>query len=401
MSTTTLTTSTFDEIVNRRNSGCAKWDLYGEDIIPMWVADMDFKAPDPILRALHDRVAHGVFGYELPSTALREAIVAWLDRHYGWRITPNDIVFLPGLVSGLNVVCRAVGHIGESAIVLTPVYPPFLTAPGNQGMGLDTAQLALRQEGDFITYDIDFDAFERAITPRTKLFIHCHPHNPIGRDYTREENQRLAEICIKHDVLICADEIHCDLMLDGKPHLPVAALSPEIAERTITLMAPSKTFNIPGLGCSFAIVQNAKLRQRLQQAESGILPHVNALGLAATKAAYTECDAWLAELQGYLTSNRDALLAYLREHMPAITATRPEATYLAWLDCRAAGIEGNAYQFFLKRAKVALSDGAGFGPGGQGFVRFNFGCPRAQMIEALDRMANALARERTSSHTPA
>jgi cystathionine beta-lyase len=395
MSTSTSTLTAFDEIVNRRNTGCAKWDMYGEDIIPMWVADMDFKAPEPILRALQDRVAHGVFGYELPSNALREAIVAWLDRRYGWHITPNDIVFLPGLVSGLNVVCRAFGHIGESAVVLAPVYPPFLTAPGNQGMGLETAQLALRQDGEVITYDIDFDAFERAITPRTKLFIHCHPHNPIGRDYTREENQRLAEICIKHDVLICADEIHCDLMLDGKPHVPMAALSPEIAEHTITLMAPSKTFNIPGLGCSFAIVQNAKLRQRLQQAESGILPHVNALGLAATKAAYTECGAWLAELQGYLTSNRDVLLAYLREHLPSVTSTRPEATYLAWLDCRAAGIEGNAYQFFLKHAKVALSDGAAFGPGGQGFVRFNFGCPRAQMMEALDRMANALAQDRT------
>jgi cystathionine beta-lyase len=399
MSTTTLTA--FDEIVDRRDSGCDKWGKYGEDIIPMWVADMDFKAPEPILRALHDRVAHGVFGYEMPSNALREAVVAWLDRRYGWRITPNDIVFLPGLVSGLNVVCRAVGHIGESAVVLAPVYPPFLTAPGNQGMGLDTAQLALRQDSEGIAYDIDFDAFERAITPRTKLFIHCHPHNPIGRDYTREENQRLAEICIKRDVLICADEIHCDLMLDGKPHVPVAALSPEIAEHTITLMAPSKTFNIPGLGCSFAIVQNAKLRQRLQQAESGILPHVNTLGLAATKVAYTECDTWLAELQSYLTSNCDALLAYLRERMPALTSTRPQATYLAWLDCRAAGIEGNAYQFFLKRAKVALSDGGAFGPGGQGFVRFNFGCPRAQMMEALDRMTNALARDRARAPTAA
>lgn len=391
----------FDEIVDRRNSGCAKWGMYGEDIIPMWVADMDFKTPEPILRALQDRVAHGVFGYELPSDALREAVAAWLDRRYGWRITPTDIVFLPGLVSGLNLVCRAFGHIGESAVVLAPVYPPFLTAPGNQGMGLDTAQLALRQAGDAITYDVDFDAFERAITPRTKLFIHCHPHNPVGRDYTREENQRLAEMCIKHDVLICADEIHCDLMLGGAPHMPVAALSPEVAERTITLMAPSKTFNIPGLGCSFAIVQNAKLRQRLLQAESGILPHVNALGLAATKAAYTECDAWLAELQDYLTGNRDALLTYLREHMPAIASTRPEATYLAWLDCRSADIEGNAYQFFLKRAKVALSDGAAFGPGGQGFVRFNFGCPRAQMMEALDRMANALALAPNRAPTPA
>jgi cystathionine beta-lyase len=369
--------------------------VYGEDIIPMWVADMDFKAPEPIQRALQERVAHGVFGYELPSNALREAVVAWLDKRYGWRIMPADIVFLPGLVSGLNVACRAFGHIGESAVVLAPVYPPFLTAPGNQGMGLDTALLTPRHDGESITYDIDFDIFERAITPRTRLFIHCHPHNPTGREYTREENRRLAEICIKRDVIICADEIHCDLTLGDTTHMPVAALSPGIAERTVTLMAPSKTFNIPGLGCSFAVVQNEKLRQRLQQAESGILPHVNALGLAATRAAYTECDAWLAELQDYLTGNRDALLAYLRERMPTITSTQPEATYLAWLDCRAAGIEGSPYQFFLKKAKVALSDGAAFGPGGEGFVRFNFGCPRAQMMQALDRMADALDRALT------
>jgi cystathionine beta-lyase len=380
----------FDVIVDRRDSGCAKWSAYEEDVLPMWVADMDFKSPEPILAALQARVAHGVFGYELPSRALHEAIVAWLDKRYQWKITPSNIVFLPGLVAGVNAACRAYGHIGESAVVLAPVYSPFLTAPGNQGMSLDTTRLTCREDGNHIRYEVDFDAFERAITPRTKLFIHCHPHNPIGHEYTLEENRRLAEICIKHDLIICSDEIHCDLMLGDSTHEPMAALSPEIAERTITLMAPSKTFNVPGLGFSFAVVQNQRLRQRLQQAGSGILSHVNALGLAAAHAAYTECDAWLAELQAYLTKNRDTLVRFVNEHMPAIHTTNPEATYLAWFDCRSAGVESNPFQFFLKHARVALSDGATFGTGGEGFVRFNFGCPRAQMVEALERMAIAL-----------
>jgi cystathionine beta-lyase len=383
----------FDAIIDRRSSGCAKWTDYPADVLPMWVADMDFQAAEPIVRALQERVAHGVFGYEMPSPALREAIVAWLARRQGWRVQPDHIVFLPGLVSGLNVVCRAIGRLGDRAVTLTPTYPPFLSAPVNQGMAIDTVQL--RQHADrsgHIRYEIDFDALEKAISPRTTLFMHCHPHNPIGHEYSAEDNRRIAEICLKRGLVLCSDEIHGDLMLDGARHTSPAALGPEIADIAITLMAPSKTFNIPGLGCSFAVVENARLRERLQHAESGILPGVNALGMTAARAAYTEGDAWLDALLRYLTESRNVLSEYLAQRIPSITATHPSATYLSWWDCRQAGIDGNPYRFFLKRAKVALSDGAGFGPGGDGFVRFNFGCPRAQMIEALDRIAGALDR---------
>ncbi|GIV84625.1 MAG: aminotransferase class I/II [Candidatus Roseilinea sp.] len=356
----------------------------------MWVADMDFRSPEPVRQALAERVSEGVFGYEFPPDSLTQAICAWLERRYGWRVQPEAIVFLPGLVSGLNLVCRAFGRVGDTTVVLTPVYFPFLSAPANHGMTLTPVALQYRVEGQRVHVEVDDEAFARAIGARTSLFIHCHPHNPVGRAWTRDELQRLAEICLSHDVLICSDEIWSDLTLDDVPHTPMASLSPEIAQRCITLMAPSKTFNLPGLGFGFAIIQNERLRRRFVAANNGVLPPLNAMGLAAAQAAYTRCDDWLTALKRYLSANRDALLDYLAEKMPEVRATLPEATYLIWLDFREAGIPGSPYTFFLERARVALSDGAVFGPGGEGFLRFNFGCPRAQMIEALDRMRAAL-----------
>ena len=358
----------------------------------MWVADMDFRAPEPVIQALRERVEHGVFGYEIPQAQLTETICAWLERHHQWKVTPADIVRLPGLVSGLNVISRAIGHIGDAAITLAPVYGPFYSAPTNQGLAVQKVEMKRLPGGpdDPIRYEIDYEAFEKAITARTALFLHCHPQNPIGREFTPEENRRLAEICLKKNVVIFSDEIWCDLTLTGTKHVPMAMLSPEIADRCITLMAPSKTFNLPGLGFSFAVVQNEQLRQRIMLAKDGIIPMVNALGLVAAQAAFSQCDGWLAELQSYLTENRDVLLDYLAENMPEIKSTRPDSTYLGWLDCSKTKIQGSPYDFFMKQAKVALSDGAQFGPGGEGFVRINYGCPRPQLLEALDRMRGAL-----------
>lgn len=383
----------FDLDVGRRNIYCAKWSHYGPDVLPMWVADMDFKSPEPVLQAMRERLEHGVFGYEPPSPEVGNTICAWLERRHQWKVTPADIIYMPGLVSGLNVVSRAVGHIGDSAIVLSPVYGPFMSAPPNQGLTVTKVELKRVDEGEHLNYEIDFDAFERAFTTRTALFIHCHPHNPIGREFSEDENRKLAEICLKKNAVICSDEIWGDLMLDGTQHKPLAAISPEIADRTITLMAPSKTFNMPGLGFSFAIVQNPQLRARINNAKDGIIPGLNAMGITAAKAAFSQCDGWLGDLQAYLTENRNVMLDYMAENLPDIKTTLPNSTYLGWLDCRNANIPGgprNAYDFFLKQAKVGLSDGAAFGPGGEGFVRINFGCPRPQMMEALDRMRNAL-----------
>ena len=386
----------FDELIGRRNTASSKWTKYANDVLPMWVADMDFRSPEPVIKALTERVSHGIFGYEGATPALYDVICERMQRLYNWKVTPEEILFLPGLVSGFNLMARATGQPGDGVVMLTPVYHPFLSAPGNQGEIAQTAQLIRKTQGQIITYEIDFDAFEAAITPRTRMFLHCHPHNPIGREWTPAENRRLAEICIKHNLIICSDEIHCDLMMENNRHVPTAALSPEIADRTITLMAPSKTYNLPGLGCSFAIIQNKQLRAEVQKAEMGTIPHVNALGLTAAYAAYTEGDEWLTELRKYLTGNRDTMVDYIQENLPIINTTVPEATYLAWLDCNHAGIKGNPFEFCLVNAKVALNDGAAFGPGGEGFVRFNYGCPRSQMLEALDKMKDAFQQLQTA-----
>jgi cystathionine beta-lyase len=380
----------FDQLIDRRDSDSIKWRQYQREVLPLWVADMDFRSPEPILQALRTRVGHGVFGYGMPPPALAETLCERLFRRYRWRVTPDQIIFLPGLVCGLNVVCRAIGQPGDGVLVQTPVYPPFLTAPLHQGRYLRSAELTAIEQGNQLYYQIDYARFEAAIDQRTRLFILCHPHNPVGRVFDETELTRLAEICQSRDLVICSDEIHCDLLLDGHAHRPLASLAPEIADRCITLMAPSKTFNIAGLGVGFAIAQNPRLLRRLKAAAAGIVAHVNVLGFAATLAAYTRCDDWLQALLGYLTANRDYLSDYLKQHLPAIRVTQPQATYLAWLDCRQAGIEGNVQRFFLDRAQVAFNDGATFGPGGEGFVRLNFGCSRALLAEALERMRSAL-----------
>jgi len=382
----------FDHIVERGNSDSAKWHHYGEGVLPMWVADMDFASPAPVLAALHQRIDHGVFGYGGESTRLQEVIGERLARLYNWQVDADAIVFLPGLVCGLNVVSRAIGKAGDGVLVSTPVYPPFLSAPVNQDRELQTAPLAVETKDGHLYYSFDDHAFEAAIQANTELFILCNPHNPVGRAYTKTELLRMAELCESNNLVICSDEIHCDLLLGGTEHTPIAALDPEIANRTITLMAPSKTFNVPGLGCSMAIIPNPELRKRVNRASSGIVPHVNVLGYTAAIAAYTEGEGWLADLQAYLTGNRDYLVNFFDTHLPQFKVTAPEATYLAWIDCRESGIAGNAQKFFLEQGKVAFNEGANFGKEGEGFIRLNFGCPRPLLAEGLERMRDALAQ---------
>lgn len=382
----------FDQIVQRRGTGSAKWEYYPDGVLPMWVADMDFASPEPVRQALHERAAHGFFGYSMPSARLAEVICARLARLYGWQIEPQQIVPVPSLVSAINIACRAFGEPGDSILTMTPAYPPFLGSPGYQQRACDTAQLAVAADGPILRYAIDFDALEAAFHSRTRMLLLSNPHNPVGTAYDRATLERLAELCLRHNAVICSDEIHCDLLLGDTRHIPTASLSPEIAARTVTLISPSKTFNLPGLGCGLAIIGDPELRKQFQQAEQGIVPHVNAMGLAAARAAFEECDGWLEALRAYLTANRDYYVDYVTSHMPGVRTTVPEATYLAWLDCREAGITGSPYKFFLDEARVALSDGAAFGPGGEGFVRLNFGCPRAMLTEGLERMRAALER---------
>jgi cystathionine beta-lyase len=382
----------FDQPIARRGTGSAKWELYPEDVLPMWVADMDFMSPPAVLEALHERIDHGVFGYAFSDKELSDVICARMQELYNWTVTPDQIVYLPGLVSGINVTCRAIGEVGDHVLTTTPSYPPFLSAPGNHGKQIVTFELTPHVEGQTIRYSLDHAGFAAAITPQTKLLLLSHPHNPVGLNYSEADLRAMAGACIERGVVIISDEIHCDLMLGGSKHRPLASLDPAIAEHTITLMAPSKTFNVPGLGCSFAIVTNPELKAKLVKAEAGIVPHPNALGYVGAKAAYQHGGEWLNELLAYIESNRDLYVSYIHEHMPQLRCTVPDATYLGWIDCRGLNLSESPYQFFLREAKVAFSDGATFGPGGAGFVRINLGTTRAQLQETLERMRAAIAR---------
>jgi cysteine-S-conjugate beta-lyase len=373
----------FDTLVERRGTASFKWDRYkNRDIIPMWVADMDFKSPPAVIRALKQRAQDGVFGYTHPPKALSVVIIAMLSKTYDWQVQPDWLVYLPGLVTGLNVACRAVGTDGDAVMTAVPVYPPFLSAPGYSRRELITVPL----QADGLRWTFDFDRLEATITDKTRLFMLCNPYNPVGRVFSREELILLAAICERHDMVICSDEIHCGLILDrDKTHIPTATLGPEVAARTITLMAPSKTFNLPGLGCAFAVIPDPKLRHRFKEAMAGIVPHPNAMGYVAALAAYTEGDAWQAALLDYLRTNREVVAAAVAEMRP-LAMGPVEATYLAWIDMRASRIE-KPVEFF-ESAGVGLQNGIEFG--GPGFARLNFGCPRSLLKQALTRMQAAL-----------
>ena len=380
--------SNLDKVIERRNSDSAKWGYYDSDVLPLWVADMDFLSPEPVIRVLRERVEHGVFGYGMPPQELREVIVNRLEALYDWQVATEDLVFVPGVVVGFNMACRAVASPGDGVLLQTPVYHPMLYAPGNAGLTNDEMELTLLPDG---SYEIDFEAFEAAITGKTRIFLLCNPHNPVGKVFRRDELERMAEICLRHNVTICSDEIHGDLILGDNRHLPIASLDPKIADHTITLIAPSKTYNIAGLKCSVAIIQNEQLREKFKATKKGLVPGINIMGFAAALAAYRDGQPWLEDVLGYLEANCDLLMEYVAAHLPGVSMSRPEGTYLAWLDCRQAGIPGNPYQFFLKKARVALNDGEIFGQGGEGFVRLNFACSRFLLLEALDRMRDALA----------
>ncbi len=378
----------FDRPIERKGTDSHKWQRYGEDVIPLWVADMDFVSPEPVVEALHRRVDHRVFGYSMPDRDLNRVIQERLKRLYGWDVREEEIVFIPGVVPGLSLSFQMCTAPGDGVLVQPPVYFHFISDPVHRGRVLSDPPLVAKGE----TYEIDFDAFERSITDSTRIFLLCNPHNPVGRVFTASELTRLAEICLRRRIIICSDEIHCDLIYPGFRHTPIATLGPEVADQTITLMSPSKTFNLAGLGAAFAVIKNPALRERWNREGQGLVPHVNIMGHVAALAAFSQGQEWLDQVLAYLRGNRDFLAGYLREKLPHIAMARMEATYLAWLDCRRAGIPGNASAFFLKEARVALNDGSEFGQGGTGFVRLNFACPRSVLAEALDRMAEALRR---------
>jgi cystathionine beta-lyase len=357
---------------------------------------MDFVSPEPVIQALRERIDHGVFGYpsgigDSPKdwTGMRQTIVDRMRDLFDWKISLGDIVFIPGVVTGFNLACHAFASPEEGVLIQTPVYPPILHAASSTGRKYQEMQLLRLPDG---SYEVDWDSFEDNITPQTRVMILCNPHNPVGKVFTKEELERTAEICLRNNTIICSDEIHNDLIFNGYKHIPIAALDPEIAAATITLMSPSKTFNIAGLQCSFAIITNRVLRKRLLASKQGLVPWVNLMGMVAAEAALSDGEVWFQQLMEYLEGNKKYVHDFVNNELPGIDMAEPQGTYLAWLDCRSAGISENPFEFFLKKARVAFNEGGTFGNGGEGFVRLNFGCSRGLLEKALGRVKMALER---------
>ena len=379
----------FDRVPNRRIPGVInKWTYYPKDLLPMWVADMDFPAPKPILDELRKAVNQGVLGYELASPTLLETVATRMDRLYGWKVSPEWVIPVTGIVSGFNVAAHTVGSSKAGYLIQPPVYNEFHEVKNNVGIPQVDAPLVKQVKGHILHYEVDWDLFRKQ-AKKVSMFLLCNPHNPLGIVFSRKDLTRMAEICLENNVLIVADEIHSELLLDEKKFTPMAKLSKEIANHTITLIAPSKTFNVPGLFCGFAIIPNKELRDDYVKVVAHLRLHVASLGLRAAQAAFSgQCDEWLKELRCYLTGNRDFLVDYVTKNMPEVRITVPEATYLAWLDFTQLNLEKSPFEFFLEKAKVALSDGAIFGE--KGHVRLNFGTSRSVLTQALDRMNKAL-----------
>ena len=377
----------FDRIIDRRSTDSVKWNWYDDDVLPMWVADMDFRSPEPVIKALHERVDHGVFGYGCPPEGLQEAISQHLGVNWHWQVDPEVISFISGVVTGFTHAIYSLTDPGDKILIQTPVYPPFIAAPDATGRQCVHNELVRKDDGK---YEIDFDDFTEKISSGVKLFILCNPHNPVGRVFTREELSRMAEICLRHDVMICSDEIHGDLVFNDHRHIPIASLSPEVSNITVTYFAPSKTFNVAGFSTSVYIAENPDMRKTLSTSMRFLLGHPNILGLHAALAAYQQGQAWLDNVLVYLESNRDFLYKTVADTLPGVTMWKPEGTYLGWLDCRDLDLDVSPHDFFLKEAKVGLNNGSNFGHGGKGFVRINFGCPRALLVEGLARMKTAI-----------
>ena len=369
------------------NYASQKWHRYAQDVLPLWVADMDFHSPPAVIDALQRRVAHGVYGYgEVPAT-LTAALCQWSAHHYAWTIEPEWQQWLPGVVPALHFAAMALTQPGEGVLTIAPIYPPFLAVAERTGRLAQQAMLA-EPAAPGEPWQLDIEALEAAITPQTRLLLWCHPHNPTGRVWTLSELEQLAALVERHDLWVVSDELHCDLLLDeGARHRPLVALFPELAKRTITLWAPSKTFNLAGLTSACAVIPDATLRQRFAAATKGFLPDGNVLGLVAAEAAYRDGEPWRQALLEVLRGHRKLLEARVAM-WPGVSLSAPESTYLAWLDMREAGLGESPAKTLLEQAGVALSDGAAFGC--PGFVRLNFGTTASQLEAALSRMDTLL-----------
>ena len=383
----------FDEVINRVGTSCRKWDarreVFGtEEVLPMWIADMDFASPPSVASALQRRAAHEVYGYPTRLEAYYNSFVRWAGRHYGWKVDPLWLLTTPGVVPAINVAILALTEPGDSVLIQPPVYPPFFACPRLNGRLV--LENPLHEDSDGV-WHIDFTDLERKLALKPKLMILCSPHNPVGRVWSKPELQKVAELCLQYDVVVFSDEIHGDLLLDGRRHTPFAALGPSVAAKTITCTAPSKTFNIAGLYTSVVIVSDPGIRRKMIHMLDALdICGGNVFGIAAFEAAYETGEDWLKELLPYLAGNADTLVDYVTKNIPRLKVVRPESTFLAWIDCRGLGLsQVELKQFFIQKARVGLNDGKTFGEQGVGFMRLNFGCARATLRAALARIEAA------------
>ena len=392
----------FDAAVDRGATASSKWDgrreRFGtDDLLPMWVADMDFPSPAPVVEALVRRAQHGVFGYTLRPDSYYEAIVGWFARRHGLALEREWIAYSPGVVPALHILVQTFTDPGDRVVIQPPVYHPFMNVIRAHGREIASNPL-VPADG---RYQIDFDGLDDALKG-SRLLILCSPHNPVGRVWTRAELERLGELCLRRGVLVIADEIHCDLVFDGHRHVPFASLGPELAQISFTCVAPSKTFNVAGLYTACIVIPDAAKRERYEAAVRDLsIGGANPFGAAALEAAYRHGDEWLEQLLVYLDGNARLVESHIRERIPEIRVRRPEGTYLAWLDCRGLGLTPERLDDWMRReARVGMDEGYKFGAGGEGFLRFNFGCPRPLVREALarlERAAAALRRERQAA----
>lgn len=382
----------FDEIINRENTASVKYDLRkeifkNENVIPMWVADMDFKTPDFIIRAIKERLNHEVFGYSIRSKSYYSSIVNWLKRRHQWDVEEEWISFSPGIVPAINMAVLAYTNPGDKIIIQPPVYFPFFSAIENNNRQLVENPLKLKGN----RYYIDFDDLEGKLKD-AKMIILSNPHNPGGSVWTKEELKQLGEICVKHNVLIMSDEIHADLVFKEFKYTPLASLSNIIANYTVTFIAPSKTFNMAALATSSVITSNMELKEKYDKVLETI--HVgmgNVFGTVASEAAYTYGDEWLDQLMDYLTANLDITQKFLKEKIPQVKLMRPEGTYLVWLDCSELDLKGKDLKdFMIEDAGLGFNDGRMFGTGGDGFMRMNIACPKQTLADALNKLEKAV-----------
>jgi cystathionine beta-lyase len=391
----------FNQVCNRKNTDCLKWDMIAsifgsEDLIPLWVADMDLPVAKPIIDALKKRVEHPFYGYSQAGTSVLNSVVERMKRKFNWNIKPEWIVFTPGVVPALHVAVRSLTHPGDEVILQEPTYHPFFPVVVNSGCKIVNNGLKMNNN----RYEIDYKGLEEKFHSKSRSFqeagriktiIFCNPHNPVGRLWKRDEIIKMGEIAINNGAVVISDEIHCEILFKDQKHTPFASISKKFEQNSIVCMSPSKTFNLAGLEVSTIIIPNKKLRDNFINTRSGIVPNPNLFGYVALEAAYNHGDEWLEQVLDYLQKNLDYLKQYLENKIPNIRVVDPEGTYLIWLDCRDLGMDNQTLSNFMKKkAKVGLEDGFIFGKSGSGFMRMNIACPRSILHEALNRIENAV-----------